>query len=223
MRPVERSEILDYVTYTDRRNEIRASALQAKSERRILVGEYLTFLFENRETVRYQVQEMMRVERIVKEADILHELDTYNELIHPAGTVGCTLLIGIDDEAERDEKLHAWLGLNDHIYATMPDGSRRTPTWDPRQVGDTRLSSVQYLAFGFGSDAPTALGVDLKGAEAETSLSEAQRGALAIDLTERSPDHLSSSLADRRTPIDSTDLGDPSTATMVCDNHVTHA
>lgn len=183
MRPVERSEILDYVTYTERRNEIRASALQAKSERRILVGEYFTFLFENHETVRYQVQEMMRVERIVKEAEIKHELDTYNELIHPAGTLGCTLLIGIDDEAERDEKLRSWLGLNDHIYAVMPDGSRRTPTWDPRQVGDERLSSVQYLSFELGAEAPTAIGVDLAGAEAETALSEAQRAALTADLT----------------------------------------
>ena len=103
MKSLERSEILDYITYTEQRDEIRASALQAKSERRIIVGEHFTFLFENWETVRYQVQEMMRVERIVKENDIQHEIDTYNELIHPAGSLGCTLLIGIDDEAERDE------------------------------------------------------------------------------------------------------------------------
>ena len=119
MKPVDRSEVLDYVSYGEQREQIRASALHAKSVRRILVGEYFTFLFENRETVRYQVQEMMRIERIVKEADIQHELDTYNELIHPKGTVGCTLMVGIDDEAERDVKLRAWLGLNEHIYAKL--------------------------------------------------------------------------------------------------------
>ena len=183
MKRIERSEILDYVTYGERRDQLRASALQAKSERRILVGEYFTFLFENQETVRYQVQEMMRVERIVKEADIQHELDTYNELLHDAGTLGCTLLIGIDDEAERDEKLQAWLGLNDHIYAAMPDGTRAKPVWDPRQVGDHRLSSVQYLSFAFGAEPPVAIGIDLVGAEAETALSEAQRDALRADLT----------------------------------------
>ncbi|MEM8610158.1 MAG: DUF3501 family protein [Myxococcota bacterium] len=182
MKRVERSEILDYVTYGERRDEVRASALQAKSERRILVGDYFTFLFENQETVRYQVQEMMRVERIVKEADIQHELDTYNELIHEAGTVGCTLLIGIDDESERDEKLQAWLGLNDHIYAEMPDGTRIKPTWDSRQVGDQRLSSVQYLIFAFGPEPPRAIGVGLDGAQAETALSETQRDALRADL-----------------------------------------
>jgi len=182
VKPVDRSEILDYVTYRDEREEIRASALRAKSVRRILVGECFTFLFENRETVRYQVQEMMRIERIVKEGDIQHELDTYNELIHPKGTVGCTLLVGIDDEAERDVKLQAWMGLNEHIYAKLPDGTLVKPTWDPRQVGETRLSSVQYLVFAIGEEAPTVIGIGMPGPEAETVLSSAQRNALSEDL-----------------------------------------
>ena len=182
MKRVERSEILDYVTYGERRSAIRAEALQAKSERRILVGEHFTFLFENHQTVRYQIQEMLRVERIVKEDDIQHEIDTYNELIHPPGTLGCTLLIGIDDEAERDEKLSAWLGLNEHIYATLPSGTRVTPKWDPRQVGETRLSSVQYLRFELGTEPPIAIGIDMPGVEAEAKLSEAQRSSLLEDL-----------------------------------------
>ena len=183
MKPVDRSEILDYVTYGEQREGIRAAALRAKSDRRILVGEHFTFLFENQQTVRYQVQEMMRVERIVKEDDIHHELDTYNELLHPKGTIGCTLLIGIDDESERDEKLHAWMGLNEHIYAKMADGSRIAPTWDARQVGDTRLSSVQYLSFELGSEPPVAIGIAMGGIDAETALSEGQREALRHDLT----------------------------------------
>ena len=183
MKRVERSDILDYVTYSERREAIRDSALRAKSVRRILVGEYFTFLFENRETVIYQVQEMMRIERIVKEDDIQHELDTYNELIHPAGTLGCTMLVGIDDEAVRDQKLQEWMGLNDHIYATLPDGSRARPTWDPRQVGETRLSSVQYLSFPLGPEPPLAIGIEMPGIEAETQLSDVQRDALRADLS----------------------------------------
>ena len=182
MKRVERSEILDYVTYGEQREAIRGSALRAKSVRRVLVGESFTFLFENRETVLYQVQEMMRIERIIKENDIQHELDTYNELIHPAGTVGCTLLVGIDDEVVRDQKLQEWMGLNDHIYAKLPDGSLTRPTWDPRQVGDTRLSSVQYLSFPLGPVTPVAIGIEVPGIEAETRLSDAQRDALRDDL-----------------------------------------
>ena len=183
MKRVERSEILDYVTYGERREAIRGSALRAKSVRRVLVGEYFTFLFENRETVLYQVQEMMRIERIVKEEDIQHELDTYNELIHPAGTVGCTLLVGIDDEELRDHKLREWMGLNEHIYAKLPDRTKVRPTWDPRQVGDTRLSSVQYLSFRLGLEAPVAIGIGMRGIDAETELSDAQQDALRDDLS----------------------------------------
>ena len=182
MKPVERSELMDYVTYGERREAVRASALAAKSVRRILVGESFTFLFENHETVRYQIQEMMRVEHIVKEADIQHELDTYNELIHGPGVLGCTLLIGIDDEAERDVKLREWLGINEHIYAKLPDGTRVKPIWDPRQVGETRLSSVQYLSFELGAQAPVAIGISMAGVETETELSAAQREALQADL-----------------------------------------
>jgi len=180
---VERSEILDFVTYGEQREAIRDSALRAKSVRRVLVGEYFTFLFENHETVLYQVQEMMRIEQIVKEDDIRHELDTYNELIHPAGTVGCTLLVGIDDEQLRDQKLQEWMGLNEHIYAKLPDGRLARPTWDPRQVGDTRLSSVQYLSFPLGPEAPVAIGIEMPGIDAETELSDAQREALRVDLS----------------------------------------
>jgi hypothetical protein len=182
VKPIERSEILDYVTYGEQRDQIRDSALRAKSVRRILVGEHFTFLFENRETVRYQIQEMMRIEQIVKEDDIQHELDTYNELLHPKGTVGCTLMVGIDDERERDVKLQAWMGLNEHIFARLPNGTTVKPTWDPRQVGETRLSSVQYLSFTLGDVAPVAIGIDMPGVELETELSAAQQDALGEDL-----------------------------------------
>ncbi|MEX1369002.1 MAG: DUF3501 family protein [Nannocystaceae bacterium] len=184
MKPVDRSELLDYVTYTEQRPTLRPVALQAKAVRRVEVDSgTFTFLFENRDTVRYQVQEMMRVERIVKESEILHELSTYNELLGAPGQLGCTLLIGIDDEKERADKLVAWLALPQHVYVELADGTRVRPSFDPRQVGDTRLSSVQYFKFEL-PQAPVAVGVDLPDMQARTELSEAQRAALAEDLGE---------------------------------------
>jgi hypothetical protein len=183
MKPVLRSEILDYVTYAEQRDAIRDAALEAKRLRRITVGDAFTFLFENRETVRYQILEMVRVEQIVKEAEIQHEVDTYNELLGRGGVLCATLLIGIPDEAERAVKLRAWIGLLDHIYAKAADGRRITPTWDPRQVGDDRLSSVQYLSFALGQ-APVALGIDWPERELviETILDARQHQALQADL-----------------------------------------
>ena len=182
MKPVDRSEILDFVTYSEQRDTLRPQALAAKAPRRIqLSGGTFTFLFENRDTVRYQVQEMMRAERIVKETDIVHELSTYNELLGGPGELGCTMLIGIDDEAERAIKLQEWLALPQHVYLERADGSRVRPTFDPRQVGEQRLSSVQYLKFAVG-EAPVAIGIDLPQVEVRQELSADQRGALEADL-----------------------------------------
>ena len=93
MRVVQRSEIIDYVTYNEQRAQIRSSALAAKRLRRVVVADCLTFLFENHETIRYQILEMMRVEQIVRERDILHEIETYNELLRHGGELGATVLI----------------------------------------------------------------------------------------------------------------------------------
>ncbi len=186
MKPVQRTELLDYVTYDEQRSTLRPQAIAAKAPRRVMVGEYLVFLFENRDTVRYQVHEMMRTEQIVKESDIAHELETYNELLGGPGELGCTLLIGIEDESARQEKLRAWLDLPRHLYAELPDGTRIRPTYDERQVGDDRLSSVQYLRFDVGGVVPRALGSDLEGLTVEAALSDEQRAALAEDLVDES-------------------------------------
>lgn len=182
MRTVQRSEIVDYETYEDIREEFRKKVFAVKARRRIHVGDFFTFLFENALTMRYQVQEMMRVERLVKEKDILHELETYNGLIGGEGELGCTLLIEIDDPEQRAVKLREWLALPEHVYALLEDGINIRPTFDPSQVGAERLSSVQYLKFPVRGAVPTALGIDLPGIEAETRLDADQRSALADDL-----------------------------------------
>jgi Protein of unknown function (DUF3501) len=187
MQPVSRASLLDYVSYEERREELRRRALSIKAPRRVHVADVLTFLFENTETVRYQIQEMMRAERIVREADINHELETYNELLGGPGELGCTLLIEIDDPAERSAKLAAWIEMPWHLYAVVRaagGGTERVyARFDERQVGEERLSSVHYLKFATGGRVPSAIGVDLEGElEGETALDETQVRALAEDL-----------------------------------------
>jgi hypothetical protein len=185
MKKVERTEILDYVTYGEARDALRAEAMAAKDRRRIvLAGGTLTFLFENRTTIRYQVHEMLRAERIVREADVQHELDTYNELLGGHGELGCTLLIGIADEVERADKLSRWLELPSKLWMERADGSRVPATFDPRQVGEARLSSVQYLKFAVGGEAPVAIGCDLADLAGRTELTADQRAALDDDLAD---------------------------------------
>lgn len=182
MAKVKREEILDYVTYGERRDSIRAEVMQAKALRRVHVGEELTFLFENADTVRYQVQEMVRVERLVKESEILHELETYNELLAGPGGLGCTLLIEINDPEVRDLRLRALLSLPEHIHLEVEGGQRVSAGFDPRQVGEDRVSSVQFLKFEAAGRAPVALVVDHPSLSARCAFTVAQRQALLDDM-----------------------------------------
>src|SRR5262245_16838848 len=182
MKPVQRSEIIDYVTYEEGREEFRQQVMEVKSKRRVHIGDYFTLLFENPLTVRYQVQEMVRTERLVKEAEIKHELETYNELLGGSGEFGCTLLIEIDDINVRNEKLREWRELPAKIYLALEDGTRIPATSDERQHGENRLSSVLYLKFDTGGRIPVAAGVDLPQLSVETPLNTEQQQALREDI-----------------------------------------
>jgi hypothetical protein len=182
MRPVRREEIMPLEAYERSRAQIRPAIIEAKEKRRVTVGGVLTFLIENTATIRYQVQEMVRAEKMTGEPEILHELETYNEVLGGPGQLGAVLLIELTDPAERDRKLREWLGLMPCLYARLEDGTRVRPTYDPRQVGDDRLSSVQYLKFDVRGAVPVAFGADLPAFTAETLLTEAQRAALREDL-----------------------------------------
>ena len=185
-KTVSREEILDFVTYEEQRGALREAVLRTKALRRVHLGPHLTFLFENHDTMRYQVLEMVRTERMVKDADIRHELETYNEVLGGAGELGATLLVELEDPALRAEKLTQWLALPKHLYAKRADGKKAYARFDERQVGDTRVSSVQYLKFEVGDQAPVAIGSDHPDPELrhETELTTEQRAALQHDLDE---------------------------------------
>jgi hypothetical protein len=153
-----------------------------KEQRRVNLGHYLTFLFENHQTIRYQIQEMMLAERIVKEADIRHELETYNAVLGGPGELGATLLIEIESPAERLVKLREWLELPGKLYLRTEDGTKAYARYDAKQVDDDRLSSVHYLKFDVQSRVPVAVGSDFAPLKGEQALTPAQREALAADL-----------------------------------------
>jgi hypothetical protein len=182
MAHVDRKDLLDFLTYDEQRAAIRLSAMAAKDLRRVHLGEHLCFLFENVETLRYQVLEMMRLEKMVREKDIRHELDTYNALLGGPGELGCTLLIEIEDEQARPELLRQWRDLPRHLFLECTDGSRAEARFDGEQMSDDKLSSVQFLKFQLGAGTPAALVCTLPGIAARTPLAGATREALMADL-----------------------------------------
>jgi len=182
MRKLTREDILDLKTYARERDRMRASVMSTKSRRRVHLGDNLTFLFENFETMRDQVHEMLRIEKQSDEAAIAHEIETYNDLLAPDGALSCTLLIEIEDPVERDAKLREWRDLPKYVWLELENGARCEATFDPRQVGEDRLSSVQYLKFACDGVAPIAVGCSHPALELRAELTPVQRKALAEDL-----------------------------------------
>lgn len=182
MRAPRREEILDLSTYERARGEIRPAVMEAKRRRRVHLGDRLTFLFENTATVRYQIQEMIRAERLQREDEIAHELATYGGLLGGPGELAATLLIEIPDPEERDRRLREWIELPKHVYLRLDGGERVHARYDPGQVGADRLSSVQYLKFDVGGRVPIAVGCDLAPVAGEQPFTDEQRAALAEDL-----------------------------------------
>lgn len=185
MRKVERSDVRSIADYEEIRDEFRRSVLAQKADRRVHLGDHLTFLFENHDTILYQIQEMMRAEGIDDEEGIRHEIDTYNELLGDAGELGATLLVEIDDAEERDRLLRRWQNLPEALYLEASDGHRIPAVFDPRQVGVGRISSVQYLKFPLGDRVVRKIGCSHPDVHAEVDLNPRQVAALSGDLIER--------------------------------------
>lgn len=164
-RLVTRADIVDYATYDDHRASTRPLALEAKRRRRFEFGRFLTFCFENRDTLVYQIQEIMRVEHIVRVSDIDREIQAYNRLLGEPGDLGCVLMIGVEDSTLRDRLLSDWCRsrLPQRLFVRLDDGRCINAVVDDAQVGADRLSAVQYLRFPVGGRVPVSLGVAMPG------------------------------------------------------------
>ncbi len=116
MRKVEFKDILNIYEYEKIRDQKIREIAQLKKKRRVHVGDKVTFVFENYDTVWFQIQEMVRAERMVKEEDIQFEIDTYNELIPEENQLSATMFIEIPDAQERRETLPKLVGIHDTVY-----------------------------------------------------------------------------------------------------------
>ena len=154
MQQVVASEILDLTRYEKQRPEYRRRIIELKKNRRIQVGPNITFVFENHQTVLFQIQEMIRTERIVEDAAIQHEIDTYNQLLPEDGQLAATMLIELQDPGRIREEILKFYGVNNGAVTYLQVGEEKAPgIFDPGQSDDRRISAVQYVRFQF---TPTA-------------------------------------------------------------------
>jgi hypothetical protein len=146
MKKISPDEILGLADYERVRNRLRPLFIHEKERRRLHVGSHLTFIFENAQTEWYQIEEMIRSEKMTDREAIQHEINTYNELIPAAAELVATLLIEYAEAAERDAALARLVGLENHLWLKI--GQKKIAArFDARQVADEKISAVQFVRF----------------------------------------------------------------------------
>ena len=146
MKPIERNEILGLPEYEAIREHFRTRIIAEKKARRVALGPQASCVFENRDTALMQIQEMLRTERITREAAILHEIETYNQLVPGDHELSATVLIEIEEKADRERFLFEAKGL-DRAFAIVVDGTRCTGKHDEARESPDRTTAVHYLKF----------------------------------------------------------------------------
>ena len=193
MRPVETSEVLNLYDYERVREARRRAIIALKSERRVEVGRYLSFVFENRETVWFQIQEMVRAERIVDEGRIAEEVEVYNGLLPRPGELAATMFIEIAESAQIKPVLDTLLGIDVGDHVRLQVGAAAVPGLFEAGHSDEergKLSAVHFVRFALPpaarrafADSEVALVVDHPGDRGRTVLAPAVRRRLAEDFT----------------------------------------
>jgi len=192
MRPIALEDILGGERYASRRDAIRRRVIAHKQVRRVAVGDRMTFLFEDRATVWYQVQEMLWVERITDLDGTREELAVYNELLPGPSDLSSTLLIAIEDERRVREELQGLIGLDRHVRLEVGADARIAGVFEGGRQTDEKLSTVQYVRFPLdatlcarvATGAPLTLVVDHPNYRVRASLPEPVRASLAADLAD---------------------------------------
>lgn len=148
MKTIGLQDVIPYEEYERQREAFRRKIIALKQRRRVSVGPFITMVFENRETLQFQIQEMIRAERIVEPAKVQDELDVYNALLPQQNELSATLLIEIVDEADIKEKLDRFMGLDhgDNV-AIIADGETVFGEFEGGRSHETKISAVHFVRF----------------------------------------------------------------------------
>jgi hypothetical protein len=168
VKPIQFEETLSFADYERVRPRLRPLFIHEKALRRLAVGSHITLLFENAQTVWYQIHEMIRTEQMRSADAIRHEIDTYNELLPSPEALSATMLIEYEGAAERDGALRRLVGLDRHLHLVLGD-RRSSVEFDARQMDADRVSAVQFVR------------LPMAGVTREEFLALAAQGRLAIE------------------------------------------
>src|SRR5579884_1307226 len=175
---------------------MRARVRAERAVRRVAVGERVSLHFENRDTVLFQIEEMLRVENIRDPEKIAEEVRVYNDLIAEDGELRATFFVEITDRARIREDLDSLVGLETEGLSLVVDGQHIPAEFEPGHAREDRISAVHFVRFALTAEqrralaegaAPVEVVIEHPGYSARATVSAETRAALAADLGEASP------------------------------------
>lgn len=154
MQKLTRDDLYSLEEYAKVRKDFRGKVLEHKKNRKVHLGENATLYFEDRLTMQYQIQEMLRIEKIFEEEGINEELDAYNPLIPDGSNLKCTFMIEFDDVAERKDALAKMIGVEDKVWIQVDGNDKVFAIADEDLERDTeeKTSSVHFMRFELTPD-----------------------------------------------------------------------
>jgi hypothetical protein len=190
MKKVAMDDIMGFATYEQVREKFRQRIIELKQRRRVSVGDKVTLLFENRDTVIFQIQEMVRAEKIADLDKIREEIEVYNELIPEPGELSATLFLEIEDQTRLREQLLKFLGIDETVYLKVGGHSIHARFEEGRSKED-KISAVQYVKFplpepalqAFAKGEKAELVIDHPNYKVSVPIEAGPRQSLTEDLT----------------------------------------
>jgi len=193
MRKLSVDDIVDLRAYERERDDFRRHIIDLKRSRRIELGPIMSIVFENTDTMRWQIQEMARAEKMLRDEQIAHEVETYNELIPDAGELSATVLLELTSEIAVREWLPRLVGIERHVRLVLPDGTsipgRTSDDDEARLTRDDITPAVHFLKFALAPEeiemfasGPAHIVVDHPEYDQDVALTVEQHAALAADL-----------------------------------------
>jgi hypothetical protein len=189
IRPITRADIKGPALYAGIRDDLRKRIIELKRPRRVLVGDRVSMVFENRHTLMLQIEEMCRTEGLTRDDQIQGEIDVYNALMPTADSLSATLFIELPPDADPYAELKKLVGLDEHVVLHIGAHAVRA-AFEPGRSTEDKISAVQYLRFPLTAEARAALDtpntpvfveIDHPGYRHQTASSEALRESLARD------------------------------------------
>lgn len=170
MEKLNKSDLFSLEEYSINRNSFRKKVLEEKQHRKVYIGEHVVLLFENKNTIQYQIQEMLRIEKIFDAEGIQEELDAYNPLIPDGSNLKAVMLIEYPDVEERKEKLKILKGIEKKIWIKVGSHNKvfAIADEDLEREDETKTSAVHYLRYEFSAsmindwknDSSIVMGID---------------------------------------------------------------